>query len=71
MAVKQGATAGILKPKTQPRKRSGQNVTGLKKAVAASTEMNKKKKGSVSAARRKAIALSQKPKIPGMGNIRQ
>ena len=71
MAVKQGATAGILKPKTQPRKRSGQNVTGLKKAVAAAAQVNKKKKGSTAVARKKAIALSQKPKIPGMGGIRQ
>ena len=71
MAVKQGATSGILKPKTQPRRRSGQNVAGLQRAVKAAAQVNKKKKGSVSAARRKAIALSQKPKIPGMGNIRQ
>jgi len=71
MAVKQGATAGILRPPTQPRRQSGQNAAALKKAMAAAAEVNRKKKGSTAVARKKAIALSQKPKIPGMGNIRQ
>ena len=65
MTVKQGATAGILKPPTQPRKRSGQNVTGLRRAVSAAAEVNKKKKPSARKARKKAIAQSQAPKIPG------
>jgi len=65
MAVKQGATAGILKAPTQPRQRPGQNVTGLKKAVSAAAEMNRKKKPSARKARKKAIAQSQAAKIPG------
>jgi len=70
MAVKQGATSGILKGPTRRRTRPGTNVTGLKKALKASSEAGKKKKVSPKVARRRAIALAQKPKIPGT-NLRQ
>jgi len=40
-------------------------VTGLRRAVSAAAEVNKKKKPSARKARKKAIALSQAPKIPG------
>ena len=65
MAVKQGATSGILKPKRKPASKLGINAMGLKKAVKAASEMNKKKKPSAQKARKKAITQSQAPKIPG------
>ena len=65
MTVKQGATSGILKPPRKPASKIGTNVRGLKKAVAAAAEVNKKKKPSAQKARKKAIAQSQAPKIPG------
>ena len=65
MTVKQGATSGILKPPRKPASKMGVNVRGLKKAVAAAAEVNKKKKPSAQKARKKAISQSQAPKIPG------
>ena len=54
-----------LTPPPRRKKRQGSNAANLQRAVTEAAKVNKKKKGSVGKARKKAIAQSQAPKIPG------